>query len=122
PSSRPPSAPDPCAIRAAPCGGPTGPTGGRGGARPPPPRGSPNVILIVLDTVGAAHLALYAYNRPTSPTINELATRGIRFGRVQATSSWTLPSHASMFTGRWPHELSVGWHTPLDGTYPTLAR
>jgi arylsulfatase A-like enzyme len=91
-------------------------------ARPLPPRGSPNVILIVLDTVGAGHLGLYGYNRPTSPTINELATRGIRFGRVQATSSWTLPSHANMFTGRWPHELSVGWHTPLDGTYPTLAR
>ena len=40
---------------------------------------------------------------------------------MQATSSWTLPSHASMFTGRWPHELSAGWFTPLDGTYPTLA-
>ena len=48
-------------------------------------------------------------------------TRGIRFDRVQATSSWTLPSHASMFTGRWPHELSAGWLTPLDRTYPTLA-
>ena len=35
--------------------------------------------------------------------------------------SWTLPSHASMFTGRWPHELSAGWFTPLDWAYPTLA-
>jgi len=26
-----------------------------------------------------------------------------------------------MFTGRWPHELSAGWFTPLDGSYPTLA-
>src|SRR6516165_4992412 len=26
-----------------------------------------------------------------------------------------------MFTGRWPHELSVGWFSPLDRTYPTLA-
>ncbi len=26
-----------------------------------------------------------------------------------------------MFTGRWLHELSVGWLTPLDRTYPTLA-
>ena len=40
--------------------------------------------------------------------------RGVRFDRAQATSSWTLPSHASMFTGRWPHELSAGWLTPLD--------
>jgi arylsulfatase A-like enzyme len=32
-----------------------------------------------------------------------------------------LPSHSSMFTGRWPHELSTGWLNPLDATYPTLA-
>ncbi len=89
--------------------------------RPLPPPGSPNVLLIVLDTVGADHLSLYGYNRLTSPTIDELALRGIRFDRAQAASSWTLPSHASMFTGRWPHELSAGWFTPLDGTYPTLA-
>jgi arylsulfatase A-like enzyme len=89
--------------------------------RPLPPPGSPNVLLIVLDTVGADHLSLHGYNRPTSPTIDELAARGIRFSRVLAASSWTLPSHASMFTGRWPHELSAGWFTPLDGTYPTLA-
>jgi arylsulfatase A-like enzyme len=74
-----------------------------------------------LDTVGADHLSLHGYNRPTSPTIDELAARGVRFSRVLATSSWTLPSHASMFTGRWPHELSAGWFTPLDGSYPTLA-
>jgi arylsulfatase A-like enzyme len=90
-------------------------------ARSLPPPGSPNVLLIVLDTVGADHLSLHGYNRPTSPTMDELAARGIRFDRVQATSSWTLPSHASMFTGRWPHELSAGWFTPLDRAYPTLA-
>jgi arylsulfatase A-like enzyme len=90
-------------------------------ARPLPPPGSPNVLLIVLDSVAAGHLGLHGYNRPTSPTLDELATRGIRFDRVQATSSWTLPSHASMFTGRWPHELSAGWLTPLNGAYPTLA-
>jgi glucan phosphoethanolaminetransferase (alkaline phosphatase superfamily) len=68
--------------------------------RPLPPTGSPNVLLIVLDTVGADHLSLYGYERPTSPTIDELALRGIRFDRAQATSSWTLPSHGSMFTCR----------------------
>ena len=40
---------------------------------------------------------------------------------MQATSSWTLPSHASFFTGRWPHELSASWFTPLDASHPTLA-
>jgi arylsulfatase A-like enzyme len=93
----------------------------RQSARPLPGPASPNVLLIVLDTVAADHLSLYGYERPTSPTMVELAERGIRFDRVQATSSWTLPSHASIFTGRWPHELSAGWLTPLDTTYATLA-
>jgi arylsulfatase A-like enzyme len=86
-----------------------------------PPPGSPNVLLIVMDTVAAGHLGLYGYDRPTSTTLAELAGRGILFGSARATSSWTLPSHASMFTGRWLHELSVGWVTPLDATHPTLA-
>ncbi|WP_165224080.1 sulfatase [Aquisphaera insulae] len=90
-------------------------------ARPLPAAGSPNVLLIVLDTVAAEHLSLHGYERPTSPTLEGLARRGVRFDRARAPSSWTLPSHASMFTGRWPHELSVGWLTPLDGGQPTLA-
>jgi arylsulfatase A-like enzyme len=86
-----------------------------------PPPGSPNVLLMVLDTVAAGHLSLYGYARATSPTLVELAERGIRFDSAQAASSWTLPSHATMFTGRWLHELSVGWLSPLDDSRPTLA-
>jgi arylsulfatase A-like enzyme len=90
-------------------------------SRPLPPPGSPNLLLIVLDTVAADHLGLHGYERPTSPTLDELARAGIHFEAAQAASSWTLPSHASMFTGRWPHELSANWLTPLDGAHPTLA-
>ncbi len=90
-------------------------------ARPLPSDRPLNVILIVLDAVAAGHVNLYGYERPTSPTLVDLADRGIRFDSVQSTSSWTLPSHASMFTGRWPHELSAGWRTPLDRTHTTLA-
>jgi arylsulfatase A-like enzyme len=74
-----------------------------------------------MDTVAADHLALYGYGRPTSPAIDELARRGCRFDSAVSSSSWTLPSHASMFTGRWPHDLSVGWRTPLDAAWPTVA-
>ncbi len=93
----------------------------REASRPLPAPGSPNILLIVLDSVVADHLSLYGYNRRTSPTIDELARRGIRFDAAQSAASWTLPSHATMFTGRWPHQLSAGWYTPLDATYPTLA-
>ena len=50
-----------------------------------------------------------------------LAKRGIRFTEARATAPWTLASHASMFTGRWPHELDVKWMTPLTVKFPTLA-
>jgi arylsulfatase A-like enzyme len=93
----------------------------REAARPMPPSGSPNVLLVVLDTVAAGHLGLYGYPRATSTSLLELAERGIRFDSAGAASSWTLPSHATMFTGRWMHELSVGWVTPLDETFPTVA-
>ena len=90
-------------------------------ALPPPPPAAPNVLLIVWDTVRAHNLSLYGHNRPTTPNLERLAARGVWFRHAFSTSSWTLPSHASMFTGRWPHELSTGWKTPLDDKEPTLA-
>jgi glucan phosphoethanolaminetransferase (alkaline phosphatase superfamily) len=71
--------------------------------------GVPNVLLIVLDTVRAPSLSLYGYARPTTPQLERLAARGVVFQRAFSTSPWTLPSHASMFTGRYPHELSADW-------------
>ena len=90
-------------------------------AKLPPSPGSPNVLLIVLDTVRAQSLSAYGYARPTSPNLEQFAKTGVRFDRAIATAPWTLPSHASMFTGRWHHELSADWFEPLDDTYPTLA-
>ena len=75
-------------------------------ALPPAPVGAPNVLLITLDTVRAQNLSLYGYSRPTTPHLERLAKKGVLFERALATTSWTLPSHASMFTGRLPRELS----------------
>lgn len=85
-----------------------------------PGRG-PNVLLIVLDTVRRASLSLYGYGRETSPALTRWAKRGVVFDHAFATASWTLPSHAGMFTGRLPHEVSAGWLRPLDDRWPTLA-
>jgi arylsulfatase A-like enzyme len=89
--------------------------------RPTPAAGAPNILLIVLDTVRSLSLSLYGYERATTPELDHWAAGAIRFGRALSTAPWTLPSHATMFTGRFPHELSAGWRTPLDGRYPTLA-
>ena len=75
----------------------------------------------MLDTVRADRLSLYGYQRPTTPALERLAKRGIRFDAARATAPWTLMSHASFFTGRWPHELDVEWVTPLRKNYPMLA-
>jgi arylsulfatase A-like enzyme len=88
---------------------------------PEAPAGAPNVLLLILDTVRAASLGLYGYERPTSPNLETVARTGITFDRALATSPWTLPSHGTMFTGRFAHELTANWETPLDDAYPTLA-
>jgi arylsulfatase A-like enzyme len=86
-----------------------------------PPAGSPNILFIVLDTVRADRLSLHGYRRPTTPTLERLAQNGIRFDRARATAPWTLPSHASFFSGRWPHELDARWLTPLRTDFPLMA-
>jgi arylsulfatase A-like enzyme len=89
--------------------------------RPLPPAGSPNVLLIVLDTVRADCLGVYGYPRATTPALDRLAKGAIRFDEARATAPWTLASHASMFTGRWPHDLNVRWQQPFPDRETTLA-
>ncbi|HWP69889.1 MAG TPA: sulfatase-like hydrolase/transferase [Gemmatimonadaceae bacterium] len=88
---------------------------------PAPPANAPNVLLLIMDTVRASALSAYGYERKTSPFLERLASEGIRFDRAIATAPWTLPSHASFFTGRYPHELNLGWSSRLDDRYRTLA-
>ena len=83
--------------------------------------GKTNVLLLVLDTVRAMELSVYGFERPTTPGMEKWAREGVVFERAFSTSPWTLPGHASLFTGRWAHELSARWDRPLDGTTPTLA-
>ena len=69
--------------------------------------GNPNIMLIVIDTLRADHLSSYGYPRPTSPNIDAVARHGVLFENAIAPSSWSLPSHASLVTGRPVHEH--GW-------------
>lgn len=88
---------------------------------PPANAGTPNVLIIILDTVRALSLGLYGYERPTSPNLERIARRGTVFDYAVAAAPWTLPSHASMFTGVPAHELSAGWTERLDDSATTLA-
>ncbi|NNG15079.1 MAG: sulfatase [Gemmatimonadales bacterium] len=86
------------------------------------PRG-PNVLLIVLDTQRADHLGFHGYDRPTSPQLDALAAQGTMFENATSSSSWTLPSHASLFTGRPVNEHRAGeFRRPFLGRgFVTLA-
>ena len=53
---------------------------------------APNVVLILLDTVGSNHIGTYGYERDTTPNIDQLARDGLVFENAIAQSSWTLPS------------------------------
>lgn len=64
----------------------------------------PDVIFLVLDTQRADRLSCYGYEKPTSPNIDALAADATRFNSAIAPAQWTIPSHASMFTGLYPSQ------------------
>lgn len=66
-----------------------------------------NVILISIDTLRQDRVGAYGYERPTTPSLDALAARGVVFEDATAPSSWTVPSHVSLFTGLEPHSHGV---------------
>ncbi len=82
-----------------------------------------NIALIVMDTVRADHLSAYGYERGTSPFLERLCEQGTRFDRAWSSSSWTLPAHASMFTGLLPRDHGASQsHLSLVGQPVQLAQ
>ena len=67
----------------------------------------PNVLLIVLDTARADAFEPYGAARGASPAVADLAARGRALAGMHAAASWTLPSHAAMFTGLLPRATGI---------------
>lgn len=78
-----------------------------------------NILLVVLDAVRRDALECYGAPPGSTPAIADLARRGTALPRAYATSSWTLPSHASMFSGLLPRRLGL---TQAPGGNPQSAR
>ena len=81
----------------------------------------PNILLICLDAAYADRFSCYGYTRPTTPRIGALSVEGTVFERAVATSCWTVPTHASCFTGLYPSEHGAFDRVLSEGTGPTLA-
>ena len=77
----------------------------------------PDVILISLDTVRRDHLTPYAPPLPTTPALAAFAREALRFDQAISTSSWTVASHATLFTGHFPAD-SLGYQSRVEpGAY-----
>jgi len=97
--------------------------------------GKPNVIIVVLDTARADHMSLCGYKYPTTPNLVKLAAESRLFPHAESVDSWTLPAHASLFTGKYPREHGahddtihatssegiIPWVRPLDESQTTMA-
>ena len=82
----------------------------------------PNVLLIVMDCVRAGHLSCYGYQRPNTPCIDELAGSSVVYEQAISPSDWSLPAHASIFTGLYPSKHGAhDEHRFLSADVPTMA-
>lgn len=63
-----------------------------------------DVVLFLADTFRADNLAALGGDGSTTPFLDELCPRALVFEHAWSPSTWTLPSHASLFSGLYPHE------------------
>ena len=82
----------------------------------------PTVVLITLDSVRLDYLGWGGSDLPTSPKLDALAAKGVRFTQNISQSSWTKPSTATLLTGLIPSRHNANSrYGPLDNSHRTLA-
>ncbi len=80
------------------------------------------MLVLLLDTTRADHTSMYGYSRDTTPFLARLAEQGVLFENARTVAPWTLPSHASIFTGLYPSSHGArGRELFLNPSVPTLA-
>jgi arylsulfatase A-like enzyme len=81
-----------------------------------------NLLLITVDTLRPDRLGYYGHTRNTSGFINDLARYCVIYEKCYSVAGWTLPSIATIFTGRYPREHgAVEFYTRIRDDIPTLA-
>jgi arylsulfatase A-like enzyme len=86
------------------------------------PARSPNILIVVVDTLRADRLGVYGNSRGLTPFLDELAQRGTLFTHAYAPSSWTCPSVASLLTSRYASQHHVtSFDAKLGDAEVTLA-
>jgi len=80
-----------------------------------------NVVFVVMDTVRKDRLSAYGYDRPTTPGLETFAEEAVRYEECVAPAPWTLPVHASLFTGLYPSQHGATQEKPYLEGATTLA-
>jgi len=79
-------------------------------------------IVIVLDSLRSDHTSLYGYHRKTTPVLEQLASDSRVFRQAFSSSSWTLPAHVSLFSGKdLPEHRVLTYTDHIREDYPLLA-
>jgi arylsulfatase A-like enzyme len=84
-------------------------------------RPRPSIVLAVLDTTRADAVSAYGEVQGTTPNVDALARDGLLYEHAYANANWTLPSHATIFTGLLPMENGVRGGADKLESVPTLA-
>ena len=98
---------------------PTMATTARSAAGPPFREGAPNVLMIVCDDLGFAHLGSYGSDLLT-PNLDRLAARGLRFTNFHTTAVCS-PTRACLLTGRNHHRVGMGMLPDLPTNFPAYS-
>ncbi|MFD1646954.1 sulfatase [Haloarchaeobius litoreus] len=85
------------------------------------PTAGQNVLFVVMDTVRKDHLSVYGYDRPTTPGLEAFASEAAVYEGAVAQAPWTLPVHASLFTGLYPSQHGASQENPYLEGATTLA-
>ena len=70
----------------------------------------PNIVLIIIDTARGDRFPFDGYARPTAPNLQVIANEGVVYTQAFSPAPWTVPAHASLFTGQYPslHKTDCG--------------
>lgn len=88
----------------------------------PEPATARSFLLITVDTMRADRIGAYGDTSARTPVMDALAARGLRFANAFTVAPITLPSHASMLTGRYPPGHGSRHNgMRIDAGVPTIA-
>lgn len=83
------------------------------------------MIFVVADTLRSDRASCYGYDRETTPNLDAFAEQATVYRDPVAQAPWSIPSHASLFTGKYPHEHGATTVSPVlraEETLPALLR